>query len=80
MGFSSFFRMISVDGERFIYQLAQFNLGVEAGQLLILTAFLSLIAIISFVVPATSKGVLRKIIAGLSLLLALGLAIEKFPS
>lgn len=79
MGFSSFFRMISGEGDTFVYQLALFNLGVEAGQLLILTAFLAIIALIARGVPA-AEGAVPKILGGLSLLLALGLAIEKFPS
>lgn len=79
MGFSSFFRMISDEGDSFIKQLFLFNLGVEAGQLLIVAAILTIIALTNRFIP-TSRGKLSKILAGLSLLLAIGLAIEKFPS
>jgi hypothetical protein len=78
MGFSSFFRMISNEGEGFIGQLFLFNLGVEAGQLLILTAILSIIAVFTVAIPS-AKEKMPKILAGLSFLLALVLAIEKFP-
>ena len=78
MGFSSFFRMISNEGEGFIGQLFLFNLGVEAGQLLILTAILSIIAVFTVAIPSV-KQKMPKVLAGLSFLLALVLAIEKFP-
>jgi len=78
MGFSSFFRMISNEGEGFIGQLFLFNLGVEAGQLLILAAILSIIAVFTVAIPS-GKEKIPKILAGLSFLLALVLAIEKFP-
>jgi hypothetical protein len=78
MGFSSFFRMISGESEGFVSQLFLFNLGVEVGQLLILTAILSVVAIITRALPS-AKTKLPKILAGISFLAALGLAIEKFP-
>jgi hypothetical protein len=79
MGFSSFFRMISGESESFVSQLFLFNLGVEVGQLLILTAILSVVAIITLALPS-AKTKLPKLLAGISLLAALGLAIEKFPA
>ena len=78
MGFSSFFRMISGEGEGFIGQLFLFNLGVEVGQLLILSVVLSFIAISTLAVPSI-KDKLPKILAGISFLVALALTIEKFP-
>jgi hypothetical protein len=78
MGFSSFFRMISSEGEGFIGQLFLFNLGVEAGQLLILAVILCFIALSGLAIPSI-KDKLPKILAGLSFLLAFVLAIEKFP-
>jgi len=78
MGFSSFFRMISNEGESFITQLFLFNLGVEAGQLIIVAAILSCVALISFIIPAASAKI-GKVLGVLSLLLALFLAIEKWP-
>jgi hypothetical protein len=78
MGFSSFFRMISSENESFIQQLFLFNLGVEAGQLLILSGILSIVALTTLAIPS-AKAKQTKILAGLSFLLALGLAIEKFP-
>jgi hypothetical protein len=78
MGFSSFFRMISGESDGFITQLLLFNLGVEVGQLLILTAILSLIAFTTLALPS-AKVKLPKVLAGISFLLALSLAIEKFP-
>jgi hypothetical protein len=79
MGFSSFFRMISNEGEGFLGQLCLFNLGVEAGQLLILTAILSIIAVFTAAIPS-AKEKMPKLLSGISFLLALALAIEKFPS
>jgi hypothetical protein len=78
MGFSSFFRMISSDDGSFTQQLLLFNLGVETGQLLIVTGILSIIAVITLAIPST-KGKLPRVVAGLSLLLALALIIDKFP-
>ena len=78
MGFSSFFRMISGESEGFIAQLFFFNLGVEAGQLLILAVILSIIALSTLAIPS-AKEKLPKILASLSFLLALVIAIEKFP-
>jgi hypothetical protein len=79
MGFSSFFRMISNNGDGFIKQLLLFNVGVEAGQLMIVAGILTVIAVVTLAFP-TVKGKLTRILAGLSFLLALGLAIEKFPA
>ena len=70
--------MISTENDSFIQQLFLFNIGVEAGQLLILCVILSVVAITTFAIPST-KAKQTKILAGLSFLLALGLAIEKFP-
>lgn len=78
MGFSSFFRMISSEGESFIAQLFLFNLGVEAGQLIIVSAILACVALITFVIPATRPKI-GKVLSAASLLLALFLAIEKWP-
>jgi len=78
MGFSSFFRMISNDGAGFIKQLLLFNLGVEAGQLMIVAGILTVITLITLAFPSIN-GKLTRILAGLSFLLAIGLAIEKFP-
>ena len=42
LGFSSFFRMMREEGEGIVMPLLRFNLGVEAGQLLILAVCLAL--------------------------------------
>ena len=42
LGFSSFFRMMREGGESIVMPLLRFNLGVEAGQLLILVVCLAL--------------------------------------
>jgi uncharacterized membrane-anchored protein YitT (DUF2179 family) len=78
MGFSSFFRMISSEGDTFITQLLLFNLGVEVGQLLIVAAILSIIALTALAIPS-SHGRQSKVLSGISFLLALALAIEKYP-
>lgn len=78
MGFSSFFRMISSEGENFITQLFLFNLGVEVGQLIIVTAILSIIALL-ISTTSLAQGKLAKILSGLCIFLALGLSIDKFP-
>jgi hypothetical protein len=51
MGFSSFFRMICNEGESFIKQLFLFNLGVECGQIFIISLLLGLIALMGFLLP-----------------------------
>jgi hypothetical protein len=78
MGFSSFFRIISSEGESFIAQLFFFNLGVEAGQLLIVAAILSCVALITLMIPSARMKI-GKVLSTVSLLLALFLAIEKWP-
>ena len=78
MGFSSFFRMISNEGESFIMQLFLFNLGVEAGQLIIVAAILSCVALICFIIPKANAKI-GKVLGVLSMLLALFLAVEKWP-
>jgi hypothetical protein len=78
MGFSSFFRMISNEGESFIAQLFLFNLGVEAGQLIIVAAILSCVALITFMIPS-ARPKIGKAVSAASLLLALFLVIEKWP-
>ena len=78
MGFSSFFRMISSEGESFIAQLFLFNLGVEAGQLFIVAAILTCVALITFMIPS-ARPKIGKVLSTASLLLALFLAIEKWP-
>jgi hypothetical protein len=78
MGFSSFFRMISTEGEGFIGQLFLFNLGVEAGQILIVSAILAIIALLSLALP-TMKGKIGSFFSVTALILSLMLAIEKWP-
>jgi hypothetical protein len=78
MGFSSFFRMLSNEGDSFIAQLFFFNLGVEAGQLVIVAAILSCIALITFFIPAANEKIGR-VLGVLSLFMALFLAFEKWP-
>ena len=46
LGFSSFFRMIREEGEGIVMPLLRFNLGVEVGQLLILTVCLALASLL----------------------------------
>jgi hypothetical protein len=79
MGFSSFFRMISSEGQNFIAQLFLFNIGVELGQLLIVAAILLLIALVGLAIPGSQR-ILPKILASAALLLSLLLAIEKWPA
>jgi len=78
MGFSSFFRMIAGEDEGFIGQLFLFNLGVECGQLLILTAVLGIIAILTSALPPL-KNRMTYFIAGPALIISIVLAIEKWP-
>ncbi|MFM7233170.1 MAG: HupE/UreJ family protein [Flavobacteriales bacterium] len=78
LGFSGYFRMISTEGESFISQLFMFNLGVEVGQLVIIAAILSVVAILHTLIPAVSTH-LKKIIALPTIALAIWLAIEKWP-
>jgi hypothetical protein len=78
MGFSSFFRMISKEGEGFIGQLFLFNLGVEAGQILIVSAILAITALLS-VALSTMKGKTGSFFSITAMILSLMLAIEKWP-
>ena len=78
LGFSGYFRMISSEGESFLGQLFMFNLGVEVGQLIILTTILSIIAIAVAALPKLT-GHMTKIISTPALVLAFWLAIEKWP-
>lgn len=78
LGFSGYFRMISSEGESFITQLFLFNLGVEVGQLLILTAILSVITITMAAAPAASKYRTR-VLSIIACALATVLAFEKWP-
>jgi hypothetical protein len=58
MGFSGFFRMISSEGESFLPQLVLFNLGVEAGQVLIVLSILGLIAVLRSVFSNREKNII----------------------
>jgi hypothetical protein len=78
MGFSSFFRMISTEGEGFIGQLFLFNLGVEAGQILIVSTILAITALLSLALP-TMKGKTGSFFSITAMILSLMLAIEKWP-
>lgn len=78
MGFSSYFRMITGEGDSFIKQLFLFNIGVEAGQLFIIACILALVEILAAALPKTRKKT-PKGIALISFVLALTLAIEKWP-
>jgi hypothetical protein len=56
MGFSSYFRMIANESGEFIKSLLLFNLGVEAGQLLIVAVLLCFASLVTGVVlPGSQK-------------------------
>jgi hypothetical protein len=57
-GFSSYFKMISVESQ-FLWQLFQFNLGVEIGQMIILLA----IMILRFLAEHFKAGTIFKLVA-----------------
>lgn len=70
MGFSSYFRMMFGDEENWITKLFMFNFGVELGQLLIVSIFLMLAALITFTLKINEKrwtnvvSIIAMIIAG----------------
>jgi hypothetical protein len=78
MGFSSFFRMIADTDDGFLAELFLFNVGVECGQLLILTAVLGIIAILTSAMPWL-KNRMTYFIAGPALIVSLVLAFENWP-
>lgn len=78
LGFSGYFRMISSEGESFLTQLFLFNLGVEVGQLIILTAILSIIAIVTATFPGSTK-YRTYALSLIACALAAWLAFEKWP-
>lgn len=73
MGFSSFFRMIYDETSSLAKSLLMFNLGVEAGQLIII----AFILLLSLLVITVSK-VDRKVYTGVLSLIALGLGVMLF--
>lgn len=78
MGFSSYFRMLLDRDESIVQPLLFFNLGVEVGQLLIVTAFM----LITFAFNGLFRIAQRDWVlffSGLTAGLAAVLAVEKFP-
>jgi hypothetical protein len=70
--------MGSTEGEGFIGQLFLFNLGVEAGQILIVSTILAITALLSLALP-TMKGKTGSFFSITAMILSLMLAIEKWP-
>lgn len=79
MGFSSYFRMISGDGESFIRELFLFNLGVELGQIMIVLCILTIVAIARRVF-STHERAIALALSSVALLLASVLTIDKIFS
>ena len=76
MGFSSFFRMITNDGEPFVLQLLSFNLGVEVGQIIIVLIILGLIALCRKLFTGKEKNIMMAL-SSFTLTLSLLLIVEK---
>jgi hypothetical protein len=76
MGFSGFFRMISNEGESFLSQLFLFNLGVEAGQVLIVLAILALIALARKVFSGQEKNIML-VLSSFAFAVALMLIVQR---
>ncbi len=77
LGFSSFFRMMREDGESIVMPLLRFNLGVEAGQLLILMVCLGAASLLRAVgVTQREQQVFLCAVTGT---LAVGMALERMP-
>ena len=77
LGFSSFFRMMREDGQSIVMPLLRFNLGVEAGQLLILMVCLGAASLLRAVgVTQREQQVFLCAVTGT---LAIGMAIERMP-
>lgn len=55
MGFSSYFRMMFGDQDNWVVQLLAFNIGVELGQLLIVTVFLVLAVLFTNVLKVKAE-------------------------
>jgi hypothetical protein len=79
MGFSSYFRMISSSNDQLIWSLLAFNFGVEAGQLLIVSAILTLYWGLHRV-TGIDKILWKACVSALVLLVSLYLVKENWPS
>ncbi len=77
LGFSSFFRMMREDGESIVLPLLRFNLGVEAGQLLILMVCLAIASVFRAIgVTPREQQVFLCAVTGT---LAIGMALQRVP-
>lgn len=77
LGFSSYLKSLLGTGQSVVWELLAFNLGLEGGQLLIVTIFL----LISFIFVTIFKGNRREyllVVSAAILALALQMAIERF--
>lgn len=76
MGFSTYFRIIANEGSDFVMSLLLFNLGVEAGQLIIVAALLLVSSLLTTTLGLISQKkytlVLSVVVFALALLLFLG--------
>lgn len=77
MGFSTYIRMMSSD-EGLIANLLAFNLGVEVGQIMIVTGFLG-VATLLVVVLKVNKKLWTRIVSGLAILVASVLMVQNWP-
>ena len=77
MGFSSYFRMISNESGEFIQSLLLFNLGVEAGQLVIVAVLLAFASLVIQVFRLTDQKKYSVILSVLVIIVASRLFIGK---
>lgn len=77
LGFSSFFRMMREDGESIVMPLLRFNLGVEAGQLLILMVCLASATLLKAV--GVTQREQQVFVCAVTGTLAAGMAIQRMP-
>ena len=77
LGFSSFFRMMREDGQSIVMPLLRFNLGVEAGQLLILMVCLGAASLLR--AAGVTQREQQVFLCAVTGTLAVGMAIDRIP-
>lgn len=78
LGFSSYLKSLLGKGENVVWPLFSFNVGLEAGQLLIVTAVLLISFIFVFILKVSRREYLLYISGGI-FALALHMALERHP-
>ncbi len=78
LGFSNFFVSMSTGGEQAVYNLLAFNIGIELGQLLIVTTIFATLGIFMSLFKVSHRDV-NLTVSGATLGLSLVMMIERLP-